>query len=121
LSLPEANNDMKKHTLENWVTTFSEAKADVAKTGWFFWFEPKSLTGGINLKMTYVDKLTGTHDPHQHAGEEILYLIEGQAEVHINGETRIINPNTSVYYSSYSLHCLKRVNDQPIRYLVINP
>ena len=116
-----ADVDMTKYTLDNCITVFSETKADIARTGYFFWFEPKSLTGGINLKMTYVDKLTGTHEPHQHPGEEILFMLEGQAEIHLYGETKIVEPNTSIYYPSYSLHCIKRVNDRPIKYLVINP
>jgi len=117
----DTNDKLQKYTLDNCVTVFSEAMADEARTGYFFWFEPKSFTGGINLKMTYVDKLTGTHEPHQHAGEEILFMLEGQAEIHLYGETKIVEPNTSIYYPSYSLHCIKRVNDKPIKYLVINP
>ena len=120
-SLREGNDVPMKYTLNNCVTRFSEANTNEAKTGWFFWFEPKSLTGGLTLKMTYVDKLTGTHEPHQHTGEEILYLLEGRAEVHLNGETKVIGPNTGIYYPGNSLHCIKRVNDQPIKYLVINP
>lgn len=120
-SSSSVNNELSKYTLDNCITRFSETKTDVAKTGWYFWFEPKSLTGGLNLKMTYVDKLTGTHEPHRHPGEEILYLLEGQAEVHLNGETKVIGPNTSIYYPGNSLHCIKRVNDRPIKYLVINP
>ena len=115
------NVNLPEYTLDNCITVFSEAKADIARTGYFFWFAPKSLTGGINLKMTYVDKLTGTHEPHQHPGEEILLMLEGQAEIHLYGETKIVEPYTSIYYPSYSLHCIKRVNDQPIKYLVINP
>lgn len=121
VSSSKADIDLSTYTLDKCITMFSEAKADIAKTGWYFWFEPKSLTGGINLKMTYVDKLTGTHEPHQHPGEEILYLLEGQAEVHLNGEIRVIGPNTSIYYPGNSLHCIKRVNDKPVKYLVINP
>ncbi len=108
------------YNLDNCITVFSDGKIDPAKTGWFFWFAPTLLTKGMSLKMTYVDKLTGTHPPHQHEKEEILYLLEGEAEVHINGETRIIGPNTGIYYPGNSSHCIKRINDQPIKYLVVN-
>ena len=117
----DANNFLSKSTIDNCITPFSEDKVDIARTGWYFWFEPKVQKSGINLKMTYVDKLTGTHEPHQHAGEEILFMLDGQAEITIDGETKVVDPYTSIYYYSYSLHCIKRVNDQPIRYLVINP
>ena len=106
---------------ENCITRFSEEKINTTKTGWAFWFHPKSLTDGLNLKMSYVDKLTGTHEAHQHPNEEILYLLEGEAEIHINGEIKIIGPGTSIYYPGNSLHCIKRINDEPIKYLVINP
>ena len=121
VSLPEASDDLSKYTLDNCITQFSEARTEETKAGWSFWFGAKLFTGALNLKMSFVNKLAGTHEPHQHAGEEILYLIEGQAEVHLNGETKVIHPNTSIYYPGNSLHCIKRVNDQPIKYLVINP
>jgi quercetin dioxygenase-like cupin family protein len=109
-------------TLDNCVTEFSEQNVQVAKTGWYFWFAPKKFTEGLNLKMTYVDKLTGTHEPHQHSGDEIICLLEGEGEVFINNESRIVSPNTAFYYPDSSLHCLKRTNlEVPVRYLVINP
>ena len=111
---------LPEYTIDDCITVFDSQKVDKTKTGYFFWFAPKATTRGLNLKMTYVDELTGTHEPHQHAGEEILYLLEGTAEAHINGEIKVIEPNTSIYYPEHSLHCIKRANDKPIKYLVIN-
>jgi quercetin dioxygenase-like cupin family protein len=109
-------------TLDNCVTEFSAEKVQTSKTGWFFWFAPKQFTEGLNLKMTYVDKLTGTHEAHQHQGDELIYLLDGQAEVFIDNVSKIVQPGTALYYPDSSLHCLKRSNlEQPVRYLVINP
>ena len=117
----ESDEAIPEYTIDNCITVFDRQNADEAKMGYYFWFAPKSLTKGLNLKMTYVDKLTGTHEPHRHAGEEILFMLEGTSEVFINGEEKNIGPFTSIYYPEFSHHCIKRVNEKPIKYLVINP
>ena len=117
----DSEGSTPEYTIDNCITVFDRKNADEAKMGYYFWFAPKSFTKGLNLKMTYVDKLTGTHEPHRHAGEEILFMLEGTSEVFLEGEEKVIGVYTSIYYPEYSHHCIKRVNEKPIKYLVINP
>jgi quercetin dioxygenase-like cupin family protein len=108
-------------TLDNCVTTFSKENVQITESGWSFWFAPKELTEGLNLKMTYVDKLIGAFGIHQHSNDEMIYLLEGQGEVIIDGNKKIIQPNTALYYPGNTLHCFQRASlQQPIRYIVIN-
>ena len=119
-SIAILQDDKKEYNINDCITVFSDQNVSPNKAGWAFWFAPKSMTNGLNLKMSYVDRLPTTHPPHQHDNKEILYILEGEVEVYLNGETRIIGPNSSVFYPANSMHNITRVNDKPVKYLVIN-
>ncbi len=46
---------------------------------------------------------------HIHAVEEVLEVMEGVAEVHLNGESRIVQPNVSVLIPAGAKHGFKNV------------
>lgn len=46
---------------------------------------------------------------HIHAVEEVLEVMEGVAEIHLNGESRIVQPNVSVLIPAGAKHGFKNV------------
>jgi uncharacterized cupin superfamily protein len=59
------------------------------------------------------------HEPHAHAGEEIIYVIEGTAEIRMGDEVQIVGPNTAVFCPEQILHGIRNAGETPIRYLII--
>src|SRR2546425_12834214 len=59
------------------------------------------------------------HEPHAHEGEEIMFLLEGRAEIRMGEKTEIIGPNTAVFCPPHVLHGIRNAGDAPIRYLII--
>ena len=107
------------YTLANSMTVFSKDKIEPTKAGWAHWFTRKELSGGVNLKMSYIESGNTNHAPHQHADDEILFILEGEAEFTLGNEKTVAGPNTSLYCAPNILHGINRVGDKPLKYLVI--
>lgn len=86
-------------------------KVNYNKTGWAYWFiTPGGIADTLSVKMSYVDKGINTHLPHMHKEDELFYLIEGEAKVHLNGEERFIKAGDSFYAPGNSLHNISRID-----------
>lgn len=109
-----------KYTAANCIVELDKSKAATTKAGNAFWFFEKAfIDGGVNLKMSTVDKGIASHAPHQHPHGECIYLLEGNA-VAVFGEERIpVKPNTAMYFPGGVMHCVERAGEEPITYLVI--
>ncbi len=58
-------------------------------------------------------------EPNQHAGEEILFVLEGQVKVLLAGHTDILNPGDSIYYDSNLPHIVSCHGDQPATLMAV--
>lgn len=58
-------------------------------------------------------------EPNQHAGEEILFVLEGQIKVELAEHTDILNPGDSIYYDSTLPHIVSCQGDSPARILAV--
>ncbi|SMD32280.1 Cupin domain-containing protein [Reichenbachiella faecimaris] len=101
------------------VNTYDPEKASPTKVGHQFWFVNKESLDGRTLKLSAVGPGMATHPPHQHAEDEFFFVLEGTAEFFLNGETRIVQPYTTLYCPSQSLHGIKNAGDTELKYLVI--
>ena len=59
------------------------------------------------------------HEPHAHDGEEIMFVLEGLAEIRIGAETERAGPNTAVFCPPHVFHGIRNAGDTPIRYMII--
>lgn len=73
----------------------------------------------LRLHVSVINPGEAAHPPHQHAGEEIMFLLEGTAEARIGDETHIIGPMTALFCPENVLHGLRNVGETPIKYMVI--
>jgi quercetin dioxygenase-like cupin family protein len=101
----------------------------------FPWDESRAFRHERGFKLPFVDEHCGArqlrmhvselkpgespHPPHAHAGEEIIFLIEGQVEVLIGEETRRIGPMTAVFCPEHVMHGLHNYSTAPARFMVI--
>jgi quercetin dioxygenase-like cupin family protein len=101
----------------------------------FRWDENRAFHHERGLKMPYIDESCGArqlrmhitvlhpgeapHPPHEHAGEEILYLLEGEAEVLLGEERRTVGPMTAVFCPEHITHGLRNAGSVPVKFMVI--
>lgn len=52
-------------------------------------------------------------EPHAHAGAEIIYVIDGQLIVTIDGNDAVLNEGDSIYFDSATPHSYRRGGDGP--------
>jgi quercetin dioxygenase-like cupin family protein len=71
-------------------------------------------TGNRNLRVVYVTgKPGGRGRVHTHPGEEVLFTIQGQAAITIDGERHILEPNSVFVVPPRLEHPLEIVGDTP--------
>lgn len=99
------------------------------------WEECRKRVHERGFSMPFVSKETGAeqlsvhlsaikpgeraHPPHAHADEEVMFLLEGEAEAMVGEETRVVHANTAVYCPPNVMHGLRNCGAVDMRYLVI--
>lgn len=59
------------------------------------------------------------HDPHQHDGEEIYFILEGEAEVTIEDEPFLVKANSAVFITPGRRHGIRNPGGETLKYMVI--
>ena len=60
-----------------------------------------------------------SHPPHEHAGVEAFYMLEGHATIEVEGEEYSLGPNEVILLDGAKPHGLRNAGTVPMRYLVI--
>jgi quercetin dioxygenase-like cupin family protein len=107
------------YTLENAVKGFSMNGIEKTNVGYQYWFFDPKFAQGRTVKLSVVGPHQGSHPPHQHDGHEFFFVLEGKAEFFLDGKTRVVGPQTSMYAAPQSMHGIKNVGDGELKYLVI--
>ena len=106
-------------TIDACVSPLRLDRAEKTAAGCQFWFVGRDLADGTTLKLSVVAPHAATHPPHHHAEDEFFFVLSGQAEFYLNGETAVGGPNTSFYCPPNSEHGIRNIGDTELRYLVI--
>jgi len=101
----------------------------------FRWDEHRAFRHERGLKMPYIDESCGAkqlrmhvsvinpgespHPPHAHAGEEIIYILEGEAEVLLGEAARVVGPMTAIFCPEHVTHALHNSSRAPVKFMVI--
>lgn len=56
---------------------------------------------------------------NQHAGEEIIFVLEGQVEVNLSGHSDLLEPGDSIYYDSNLPHAITCHGDEPAKIFAV--
>jgi quercetin dioxygenase-like cupin family protein len=74
------------------------------------------------LEMHYTTLNPGqkSHDPHQHANEELIILREGTLETLSGGVWKRVGPGGIIFNASNELHGVRNIGTGPASYHVIN-
>lgn len=109
----------KKYDIKNCVNSFKMENTVQTKVGYQYWFTDKDFIDGRTLKMSMVEPHKSNHAPHKHLEDEFFFVLEGTAEFYLDGETVVVEPYTSLYCPSWSMHGISNVGDTTLKYLVI--
>jgi len=73
----------------------------------------------LRMHVSVINPGEAAHDPHEHPDEEIIYLLEGSAEVRLGDERHIIGPHTAVFCAAGLFHGLRNAGATPMKYMII--
>lgn len=107
------------YTMANSVQSFDPAKAEPTKVGYQYWFADAALAEGKTVKLSVVGPRLATHPPHRHPEDEFFFVREGTAEFFLDGERKVVGPQTLLYCAPWHLHGIRNVGDTVLKYLVI--
>ena len=76
---------------------------------------------GFNLETheTILGAGMDTHAPHKHEHEEMLVIVSGSLEMHVDGKSETAEAGSMVYLASNVLHNAHNSGTTPCRYYVI--
>ena len=60
-----------------------------------------------------------SHPPHEHAGLEAFYMLEGHGTIEVEEEKHSLGPNEIIILDASKPHGLSNAGTTPMRYLVI--
>jgi len=109
----------KEFTIDNCVNTLDKEKTVPTKVGYQYWFAGKDFIDGRTLKLSVVAPRSATHPPHSHPEDEFFFILEGEAEFFLAGQTKNVGPMTSLYCPPDVEHGIKNIGDTELKYLVI--
>ena len=113
------NGDTIKYTIENCINKFSLDKIEKTNVGYQYWFVDPIFADGKTLKMSVVAPRSATHPPHVHPEDEFFFILEGKAELYLQGKWIPVEPFTSFYCPSNVEHGIRNAGDSTLKYLVI--
>ena len=73
----------------------------------------------LRLHASVINPGAAAHPPHEHAGEEIIFVLEGSGEATIGDERHPIEAPAALFCPEHVRHGLRNAGTAPIRYLVI--
>jgi transcriptional regulator with XRE-family HTH domain len=68
----------------------------------------------VSLELSKTEEERSTH-----AGQEFIYVLEGEMEVRLEQEVHILRPGDSIYYDSIVPHLVKAYGDKTTRILAV--
>ena len=73
----------------------------------------------LRLHVSQVAPGTSAHPPHQHDGQEIFFVLEGEGEVSMEQEAYPVNAGEAIQVNCGVMHGIRNIGKGPMRYAVI--
>ena len=84
-----------------------------------FFDRPTAMLNRFDIHVTQLNVGFKSHEPHTHVNEEIILMLDGNAEMQIGTDHQKANPGDVVLYGSNILHNLTNVGNTPCLYFAI--
>jgi len=90
-----------------------------AKKGGRIFFGIDHSSFALEMHQTVLGPGVESHPPHKHVHEEIMVVLEGTLETHVEGKTETAEKGAIIYYGSNQLHQVRNTGQVPARYYVL--
>ncbi len=84
-----------------------------------FFDRQTAMLNRFDIHVTQLNEGFKSHDPHTHTNEEIILMLDGNAEMQIGTDHQKANPGDLVFLNSMVLHNLTNVGKTPCLYFAI--
>ena len=84
-----------------------------------FFDRPSAMFNRFDIHVTQLNVGFKSHEPHTHVNEEIILMLDGNAEVQIGITHQKANPGDVVLYGSNILHNITNIGSIPCLYFAI--
>ena len=84
-----------------------------------FFDRPTAMLNRFDIHVTQLNVGFKSHEPHTHVNEEIILMLDGNAEVQIGTTHQKANPGDVVLYGSNILHNITNIGSIPCLYFAI--
>jgi quercetin dioxygenase-like cupin family protein len=92
---------------------------DEKKKGRRFFYGAEHTGFNLECHETVLGPGVETHPPHSHEHEEIIIIVEGTAQVSMDGRTETVEAGSVIHYEPKRPHNLRNAGTTPCRYYVI--
>ena len=89
-------------------------------------YQYQSLASGFRGRtadpfMVTVEPKPDNHTLHanSHQGQEFNFVTEGRLELTIGKKTLVLNPGDSIYFNATQPHCMRALDNAPVKFLAI--
>ena len=89
-------------------------------------YKYQSLASGVRGRtadpfMVTVEPKPDNHTLHanSHQGQEFNFVTEGRLELTIGKKTLVLNPGDSIYFNATQPHCMRALDNAPVKFLAI--
>ena len=98
-----------------------EAPQDTAEGRHHIWHSKPGLTPTEDLLFVHCTMPPGGgHSFHKHPNkEEVIYILEGEAEQWLEQEKRILGPGSSVYIPKSAVHATFNRTDKDLKFIAV--
>ena len=102
------------------VISWDEARKRVHERGFSLPFVGESSGAEVlQLHLSSINPGEAAHPPHEHGGEEIMFLISGRGMATLGDDERPMAAMAALFAPAGTRHGLRNDGDEPIEYLVI--
>ena len=84
-----------------------------------FIFAPGTDSDRLRLHISEVDAGTRAHAAHEHEGQEIFFVLSGEAEAEVAGEKHRLKAGEAIQVEGSILHGIRNAGGDLLRYAVI--
>ena len=83
------------------------------------WYLTKEMSaGGLNAQL-HVFSDSHLYKQDDYTGQEVFFILEGKAEVTVNGEKRIVEALSSCYCPLGSEHSIQKAGGDRLKFIVV--
>jgi XRE family transcriptional regulator, regulator of sulfur utilization len=102
------------------MVSWNDAAARRHAAGFMMPFVNRESCGArqITTHVSVIDPGQAAHLPHAHAGEEVMFVLEGQGEFTVGEERHLVGPMSALFCPEHVLHGLRNTGPTPIKYVV---